>query len=183
MIIEHVTRDRHPKDLHHPVRYADLEGLFVDPGGKERLYLSLHFGGAVLESVPEHRQSKRPGRQKAGLPGSAAYVQLLRVHHHPDPTRVKPPADTPWAEDDKPRVMFADVLPLERKLTEWFPSLRAQLCDVLAPRLGHLQALGPNARWLVHVALLPESAELEVGTTTWTELLRNEEAIERLPLA
>ena len=182
MIVENVTRDRHHKDLHHPLRYADLESLLEDPGAKSRLHLSVHFTGAVLESVPEHRQSKRPGRQKAGLPHQAAYFQILQLHHHPEPARVVEPAGRPWADEEQPRVVFAQIHPLDRKVTEWFPAIRSAIVEAIAERVTAAMAQGPSVRWMIHVALLPESAEFEIGTTTWTALLRNDEVIVRQPL-
>lgn len=182
MIVENVTRDRHHKDLHHPLRYADLEGLLEDPGAKARLHLSVHFTGSVLESVPEHRQSKRAGRQKAGLPHQAAYFQVLQLHHHPDAARVVEAAGRPWADEQQPRVVFAQIHPLERKVTEWFPALRGAMVDAIRDRVASEMAQGPSVRWMIHVALLPESAEFEIGTTTWSELLRNDEIIVRQPL-
>ena len=182
MIDENVTRDRHHKDLHHPLRYADLESLLEDPGAKSRLHLSVHFTGAVLESVPEHRQSKRAGRQKAGLPHQAAYFQILQLHHHPEPARVVEPAGRPWADEEQPRVVFAQIHPLDRKVTEWFPAIRSAIVEAIAERVTAAMAQGPSVRWMIHVALLPESAEFEIGTTTWTALLRNDEVIVRQPL-
>lgn len=182
MIIEHVTRDRHHRDLQHPLRYADLEALLPRQEAPDRVYLAAHFTGAPLDDVPEHRQSRRPGRTRADLPGSAAYHQVMRLHHHPEAARVVDPAGRPWAGDASPRVVFADVHPLDRKVAEWFPGLRAAVGEVLGPRVRALFAAGPASRWLLHVALLPESTELEIGTTRWTALLRHDEDIERIAL-
>lgn len=182
MIVEHVSRDRHSKDLHHVLRYGDLEALLPDPGGKERVFLAAHFQGAVADAVPDHRQSRRSGRQRAGLPGSASYYQLCRLHYHPDAARVSPIEGTPWAEENQPTVVFTDVMPIARKVSEWFPTLKAGMTEVLAAEIRQLTAGGFGDRWLLHVALLPESGELEIGRTTWSDLLRNDEKVWRVAL-
>lgn len=182
MIVEHVIRERHNKDLHHVLRYGDLEGIMPDRGGRDRVYLSAQFKGAVADGVPLHRQSKRPGRRKAGLPDNATYFQLCRLHHHPSAERVIDPEGTPWQSDTAPSVVFAELLPISRKVSEWFPLLRQGVVDALGAEITALANDGYGARWQIHVALLPESAELEIGVTTWTDLLQNDEKIWRIPL-
>ncbi|MEY3013926.1 MAG: hypothetical protein RIT45_2661 [Pseudomonadota bacterium] len=183
MIVEHVRRDRHPKDIHHVLRYGDLEGLLPLQDDKQWIYLSAHFGGAVTDSVPDHRQSRRSGRQRAGLPGTATYFQLCRLHFHPDASRVVDAAGTPWETAQQPTVVFADVMPVAHKVSEWFPTLKAGICEVLGGEIRQLVANGYSDRWLLHVALLPESAELEIGRTTWSDLLRNDEKVWRVALS
>jgi hypothetical protein len=182
MIVEHISRDRHPKDLHQVLRYGDLEGIMPAGGGRERVYLSAHFLGEVADGVPAHRQSIRPGRRKAGLPDKATYFQLCRLHHHTDASRVVPPEGKPWQADAAPAVVFAEVQPIARKVSVWFPMLRQAIVDVLAAEVAGLVGDGYGSRWQIHVALLPESAELEIGVTTWTDLLRNDEKIRRVAL-
>jgi hypothetical protein len=182
MIVEHVQRDRATRDLHHVLRYGDLQGLLPDPGGRDRLYLAVHFRGAVGVDVPEHRQSRRSGRQRADAPAGATYFRICDVHFHPECERVREAEGTPWAEEPGARVVFADVHPIERKVSAWFPGLRAGVAAALGAEIDRRCAAGWDARWLLHVALLPESSELELGRTTWTALLRQPEDVWRVPL-
>ncbi len=182
MIVQHVSRDRHPRDLHHVLRYGDLEAA-IPHEGKNKVFLSMHFTGTVASDPPEHRQSKRTGRKRAGLLEGAEYVQLVRVHYHPRAERVTEVEGKPWADVDDPVVIFGEVFPITRKVSEWFPRLRASLAELLTTRIATLTAQGlPGDRWLLHVGFLPESGSLEVGVTTWSDLRKNDEKIERVAI-
>jgi len=178
MILQHVTRERLPRGLHHPLKYADLEAPLQGKGAP-RLYLSARFGGDVLREPPEHR---------TGGPAATAvgreYLQLARIHYHPQAHRVLDGDDLPWGDQDDPLVVFADVFPVEREVSQWLPALRRFTAQTAAAHVGKLAGNGlPGDRWLVHLALLPETSELEVGTVTWTDLRRNDERIERVPIS
>ncbi|MCO4762920.1 MAG: hypothetical protein KC502_15500 [Myxococcales bacterium] len=180
MIVQHVSREKHPRDLHHVVRYGDLEAV-VPVGERQKVYLSVQFTGSVVADPPEHRQSQRAGRKKAGDSAGEEYVQLGTVQFHPRAERVIDPEGCPWADDEAPTVVFAELHPIPRKVSEWFPQLRSAVADVLKSRVGTLTRKGlPSARWLLHVGFLPESGSLEVGITTWTDLRKNDEQLERL---
>lgn len=182
MIVQHVSREKHPRNLHHVVRYGDLESA-VPAGERQKVFLSVQFTGAVVPEPPAHRQSQRSGRKKAGVATSAEYVQLARVTFHPIAARVVEPEGKPWAEVDEPTVVFAEVYPIERSVSEWFPKLRASVAETLTTRIGELTRGGlPTGRWLLHIGFLPESGSIEVGTTTWTDLRKNDERIDQFPI-
>lgn len=178
MIVQHVSREKHPRNLHHVVRYGDLEAA-VPVGERQSVYLSVQFIGSVVSGPPEHRQSQRSGRTKAGVRG-VEYVQLAKVSFHPRAERVIDPDGCPWSDEEDPVVVFAEVYPIERKVSEWFPKLRAAVAEVLMARVGELARGGlPTDRWLLHVGFLPESGSLEVGITTWTDLRKNSERVDQ----
>ena len=170
MIVQHVTRERLGRGLHHPLKYADIEAC-VDAAGASRIFLSVRFVGQPSSGQPDHRD--RP----VGAEGRE-YRELVRLHYHPEAHRVPVEGEAPWADVDNPVVLFADVWPVERELTQWLPRLRSYLAKLVAANVNALTPDGlPTSRWLLHCALLPETSEVEVGTTTWTELRRNDEAI------
>jgi len=179
MIVQHVSREKHPRELHHVVRYGDLEAA-VPAAERQTVYLSVHFTGSVVSSPPSHRQSQRAGRTKAGSKASVEYVQLASVTYHPRAERVVQADRMPWADDAEPVVVFAELHPITRKVGEWFPKLRTSVAEVLASRIGELTRGGlPTGRWLLHIGFLPESGSLEVGITTWTDLRKNPEQVEQ----
>ena len=184
MVTPHITKNPVPKNLHHLLRFADLEHAAVS-SGNEALFLSVSFSSTPSTDVPGRRKSIRKGRRKTGQPGPGwEYHEMLEIHHHPDAARVMAPAGTPWAGLERPSVLFANVLPLPRTVTRRFPRLRRCVADLLEARIAELHgATGPQRRWLLHVGLLPESAVLEIGVTTWTALRRNPEKIERVEIS
>ena len=181
MVTQHVTKNPAPKAHHHLLRFAELQRA-ANESGNEALFLSVSFSGTPSTSVPDRRKSIRKGRRKSGLPGPGwEYYEMVEVQYHPEAARVMPPEGTPWAGRESPTVLFASVLPLPRSITRRFPRLRSFVADLLEARIGQLRsAKGPRRRWLIHLGLLPESAVVEIGTTTWTALRRNPEKIERI---
>ena len=156
--------------LHHPLKYADIEACL--PGaGSRRVYLSVQFRGQPSSDLPEHRDRHHG-------PDSREYRQLARVHYHPEPSRVPTEDTPPWSNDDDPTVVFVEVWPVQRDLTQWLPNLRAFLTKLLRANVDGIAPKGlDGSRFLLHFGLLPETSEIEVGTTSWTELRRNREAV------
>ena len=175
MIIGHVHKERLSKQLYHPLKYADLEAC-VDTPTLPQAYLAVRFSGTPSDHVPTHRT-----QTGGGAPREAH--QLAMLHHHPSPERVSFPGDVPWADKTAPKVIFADVWPVDRALTKRTPQLRNWLAQTMADQVRKLngQHLFEH-RWLLHIALLSETMELEIGTTTWTDLRRNRETIARISL-
>ncbi len=179
MIVQHVSREKHPRELHHVVRFGDLEAA-VPTAERQTVFLSVQFTGSVVSGPPEHRLSQRSGRTKAGSNDGVDYVQLALVSFHPRAERVVEPDGRPWDGVVEPVVVFAEIYPIERKVSEWFPKLRAAVGEVLVARIGELARGGlPGERWLLHIGFLPESGSLEVGVTTWTDLRKNDELVDQ----
>lgn len=170
MIVQHVIRERLGRGLHHPLKYADVESCF-EGAGADRMFLSVRFIGSPSADDPEHRQKPRSGPPRE-------HREMVRVHYHPSAHRVPMDGDVPWLDVDDPIVVFAEVWPLEREMTQWLPQLRGFLAGLIKANVDGLMQNGlPGQRFLVHASLLPETSEIEVGTTSWTELRRNAEAI------
>ena len=180
MIISHVTRDRCTKDLHHVLRYGDIESTLPDTG-RDKVYLHVRFGADVHSEQPEHRRSKRSGRTRAGGAAGVEYLQLATLHYHPKAERVVDAAGTPWEGVSSPVVVHGEVFPIPRKVSEWFPQLRGAVAELLTTNVAQLarDKVGGD-RWLIHVGFLPESGSLEVGLTRWTDLRKNPERVERI---
>ena len=171
MIVRHVNRDKHGKDLHHVLKYADIEGCAEAPGVRKS-FLHLDFPADPVVTPPEWRRS---------APVRADWYELLYLHFHPEPGRVLGAGGTPWEEVAEPVVLFGRVPPVSREISAWLPQLRAFVTGEVAARVKKLAPNGlPTGRWTLHVALLPESSTLEIGIQKWTDLRRNKETIERV---
>lgn len=171
MIVHHVTRDKHGKDLHHVLKYADLEGCAWAPDVRKS-YFHIDFLADPVVEQPDWRR---------GPPPRADWYELLNLHFHPQPERVMPATDMPWADVTDPVVLFGRVPTVPREISTWLPQLRTFIAQVVADRVRILAPKGlPTGRWTLHVALLPESSTLEIGLQTWTDLRRNDETIERI---
>ncbi len=183
MVTRHIIKNRPPKTHHHLLRFAELERA-ANPSRNEALFLSVSFSDSASSNIPKRRKSIRKGRLKSGVPGPGwEYYEMVEVQYHPEADRVMPPEGTPWASHDDPTVLFAKILPLPRLVTSRFPGLRRFVANLLDARISKLRsARGPQRRWLLHLGLLPESATIEVGTTTWTALRRNPEVVERIEI-
>ena len=173
MIVRHVTRDKHGKDLHHVLKYADLESCARAPGVRKSF---LHL------TYPAEPSTRRPTWRRKGR-GKEDWFELLTLHYHPEASRVMADEGTPWAGVESPVVLHGQVPPVPRDISAWLPQLRSFVAKVVADRVVALAPDGlPTGRWILHVALLPESSTLEVGMQTWTDLRRNDEQIERIPV-
>ncbi len=173
MIVGHVIRERHAKDLHHVLKYADLEACAQAPDVRKS-FLYLNYPAEPITTRPKWR---RKGR------ASEDWYELLTLHYHPEAGRVLADDGTPWAGVDEPVVVFSQVPPVPRDISAWLPKLRSFVAGVVAEKVEALAPRGlPTGRWIVHVALLPESSTLEVGVQTWTDLRHNDEIVERIPV-
>jgi hypothetical protein len=170
MIVQHVTRERLGGSLHHPLKYADLAACLEEVGA-ERVYLSVRFVGTPSAASPEYREKSRsePVREQH---------ELVQIHYHPSAHRVEVEGTPPWEGVTDPVVVFVDIWPVERDVTQWLPRLRSFLAGLVKANITGLLPNGlPASRFLLHASLLSETSEIEVGTTTWTELRRNQEAV------
>lgn len=173
MILQHVIRERVAPGLHHPLKYSDLETPI-----------------AMSTDVPVHlavtflaRTLNEPDEPSKGGPPLGEYRLLTKVHFHPEAHRVPTTGDVPWADATSPTVVFADVHPVEREVTQWLPGLRKFTAELVAEKLlAQTGGAFPGDRWQLTIALLPETSELQWGLTTWTALRRNAEVVQRVAI-
>lgn len=183
MIVSHVVREKTAKDLHHLLKYADLQAGVRDPGRKEKVFLHVDYVANPVTEPPPTRRSARSKRRRPDEPVGQDWHELVEVHFHPRAERVMAGSELPWADQTDPNVVFGRVSPLPREVSGRLPRLRACVAEVVQQRMRQLAPDGlPTGRWRIHVALLPESACLEIGVTTWTDLRENEETIEHVDL-